>query len=381
MMIIKAVEEKKMMDQKTIGTERPIKNKNGTIDFMIENSNISCSNFRTAGESSSPAVPFLSEKPALVMAPMAEITHAAFRHLAAEYGGWDLYYTEMLSAAALMNASLFEKHYLDFTPDPEKTIVQLVGNQEERFLQSLDKLKDYPVLGFDINMGCSAPPIRKKGWGVELMRDLEGTAGLIGKLRKALPDKSLSVKLRLGEKEDPEKLLAFCQAMADAGVDYLTLNPKIRKDGRNRPGRWEHVGMLSRELSIPILGSGDVVSYESYAYRMKVAAPAGVMLGRGAVAKPWLAAFIKGRRDEPDFKLDLDLATCANRFIELLKTHQPQEFWLSRSRRFFFYFTENFKFNHKLRYAIQNAPDLVTVETLMSDYFKGHPEERFQVAK
>jgi hypothetical protein len=61
--------------------------------------------------------------------------------------------------------------------------------------------------------------------------------------------------------------------------------------------------------------------------------------------------------------------------------HQPREFWLSRARRFFFYYTENMQFGHTLRYAIQNAPDLSTMEILIDQYFKDHPEERLQVRR
>jgi tRNA-dihydrouridine synthase len=320
-------------------------------------------------------------KDALILAPMAELTHAAFRQLANDYGGWDFFFTEMISVAALMNASPYENYYLDFSPRPEKTVIQLVGNQEDRFLQALEKLKPFPVAGYDINMGCSAPPIRKRGWGVELMKDLEGTLRLIETLRSRLPEQTLSVKMRLGEKEDPEGLLDFCQRLTRAGVDFITLNPRIRKDGRNRPGRWEHVALLARELSIPVLGSGDIHNFSTYSYRVDLASPAGVMLGRGAVVRPWLAALLKGCRENPDFSMEVDLLEGARRFLELLVIHQPREFWLSRARRFFFYYTENMQFGHTLRYAIQNAPDLSTMEILIDQYFKDHPEERLQVRR
>ena len=66
-------------------------------------------------------------RPALLLAPMATIGHAGFRTLVREFGGCDLFMTEMISAEALTNGTPFESSYRSLLPSPETTIYQLVG--------------------------------------------------------------------------------------------------------------------------------------------------------------------------------------------------------------------------------------------------------------
>ncbi len=315
------------------------------------------------------------QEPVLALAPMAEITHSAFRRLVEGFGGCDLYFTEMLSAAALMNASPYESSYLDFSPVPEKTIVQLAGCDPDRFFSAAEKLISLPFAGFDINMGCSVGAIRKKGWGIELMNQPIKVREIIRGLRRRVGNRSLSVKLRLGEKEDGDYLLDFCRMLEDEGVDFISLNPRIRKDGRNRPARWQWVSFLKEALSIPILGNGDIYDWATYNHRKNISKADGFLIGRGAVTQPWLFSFLKGREISSDFSMKIDqVKTCKGYFSDL-KLYQPEDFWVSRARRFFYYYTDNFKFGHTLKYSIQNSSSLSVIEDSVFSYFKRNPEE------
>jgi len=327
--------------------------------------------------SSRPGFP-VREGGALVMAPMAELTHAAFRRLTAEFGGCDLYYTEMLSAGALLSASPYESSYTDLSPFPEQTVVQLVGARPEQFAAAARKLRDLPFAGLDVNMGCSVGTIRKRGWGVELMKEPEKAVEIMAELRAVIPDRTLSAKLRLGETEDPEKLLSFCRRLEEAGADYLTLNPRIRKDGPNRPGRWDYVRLLRQELKVPVVGNGDITDWPSFIRRRELSGAGGFMIGRGGIVRPWLFAFLRGRMADPAFTLTVDLEQTAARFFRLLREHLPADFQAHRARRFFFYFLQNLKFGHQVRFDIQNAATLTEMEKLVEGYFQRNPEERFR---
>ena len=313
---------------------------------------------------------------ALVMAPMAELSHAAFRRLVESFGGCDLYFTEMLSAGALMSVSPYEKFYTDLSPSPEKTVLQLVGSRSEQFFTAAQRFRHLPFAGLDVNMGCSVGTIRNRGWGVELMKNPEEALRIIAGLRRIVPDKWLSVKLRLGEEEDGENLVRFCRNLEAEGVDFITLNPKIRRDGPLRPGRWEYVRLLKDSLKIPVVGNSDIKDWASFSSRKTAASPAGYMVARGCVIRPWIFALLKGKMKDPDFGFSVNLETAARDFMELLREHQPEDFHLSRSRRFFFYFSSNLKFGHRIRYRIQNVVSLTEVKNLITEYFERNPEER-----
>ncbi len=326
----------------------------------------------------------------IVLAPMAEISHNAFRRLCSDFGGFDWYFTEMLSAPGLVSTSLYTPWYLDFGPVPDKTFVQLVGNDPNLFCQAAEKIfaqeqDGQRIAGIDVNMGCSVHHIRKRGWGIELMDKPANALEIVKALKPLMDDRSLSVKLRIGKKDEPDSLLEFCRILADEGVAFLTLNPRTSKTNRNRPGDWQYVKMLRERLPIPVIGNGEITGRESLESRRKTAGPGPVMIGRAAVQKPWVAALLKRQAETHANNLYsllmsnelIDLQVIIKRFFALLKKHQPSDFYLSRARRFFFYFCDNFKFGYQVKMDIQNAPDLHTIEELAFGYLSRNPNERF----
>ncbi|MFW6223447.1 MAG: tRNA-dihydrouridine synthase family protein [Spirochaetota bacterium] len=162
----------------------------------------------------------------LILAPMATLTHPAVRTLVGEYGGCDLYFSEMISAEAILEAAR--------------------------------RLAEEPVQGIDVNMGCSAPQIAKRGAGVTWMQYPEASARLIERIRAVAPGKTVSAKFRLGTGEDPRELVDFARALEAAGASFLTLHPRFRRQSYSRPAHWSYVARLREALSIPLYGSGVV---------------------------------------------------------------------------------------------------------------------------
>lgn len=132
-----------------------------------------------------------------LLAPMAELSHRALRELIASFGGCDEYYTEMISAGALVSGGMYERWYLDNGPDPAKLVYQLAGSNAGHLANAAAFLDAYECAGIDINMGCSAPAIRRVGGGVQWMASIDKAAAMIALVRKRT-DRRLSVKLRVG---------------------------------------------------------------------------------------------------------------------------------------------------------------------------------------
>ena len=323
----------------------------------------------------------------MFLAPMAEISHSAFRRLVADFGSCDWYFTEMLSAAAVTSTSRYSTWYCDFGPFPEKTIVQLAGNNPDIFGSAAVLLLKHPIAGIDINMGCSVFNINKRGWGIELMKDSDLAARIVEKVRSGIQGRTLSVKLRIGEKEDPRALIDFCGKMVSAGADFITLNPRTSKTNRDRPGDWEYVRLLRNELSVPIVGNGEINDFPGFQSRAKKAGTGPVMIGRGAVRKPWLFHLLKlesGNRQSPPPGEDLvptgttvDIRETIERYMQYLRKYQPADFQVSRARRFFYYFCDNFKFGTHLKTAVQTMSDLREIQAAALSYLDRNPAEAF----
>jgi tRNA-dihydrouridine synthase len=325
---------------------------------------------------------------------MAEISHRALRELIAGFGrdaadGPDEYFTEMISAGALLGGGPFERWYLDGGPYPERLVYQLAGadpDQIERAATLLDRRDSEggPCLGIDINMGCAAPAIRRIGAGVTWMASADAAGTLMGRLRRVVR-RRLSVKLRIGFREDFEELLRFCRRLEAEGVELITLHPRTAGEKFRRSARWDYVERLRGELKIPVAGNGDISSPEEMLRR----AGGPLMVGRAAVRRPWIFAAARALGDRtagaagtagtggggkaavkgPVNKGPVNLEETGIRFLELLARYQPPEFHLSRARRFFSYFCDNLKWGTYVKNLINREESLGGIERAWRGYF------------
>jgi tRNA-dihydrouridine synthase len=317
-----------------------------------------------------------------LMAPMAELSHRALRELIEDFGGCDAYFSEMISAGALLAGGPFEKWYTDPGPTPEKCVFQVVGSDPEQISRASAILDRLDCAGIDINMGCSAPLIRKQGAGAAWMASIDRAGELISRVRP-LVKRRLSVKLRIGFQDDFEYLVRFCRRLEEAGTELITLHPRTVTEKFKRLARWEYVGALRQELSIPVAGNGDIACAEDLVRR--AAGPCdAVMVGRTAVRQPWI--FAEARALSPQTSSVPESELCpqvralsprANsvhetglRFLELLALYQPPEFFVSRAKRFFGFFCDNLKWGNYLKNKINREDSLSGIERVWREYFR-----------
>ncbi|MDR1869743.1 MAG: tRNA-dihydrouridine synthase family protein [Treponema sp.] len=306
------------------------------------------------------------DKPFL-LAPMAEISHRAFRELLEEFGGCDGYFSEMISAGALLAGGPFEKWYIDTAPKPEKLVFQLVGADSEQISQAAALLDRLECAGIDINMGCSAPLIRKTGAGAAWMSSIDRAGELISRVRP-LVRRRLSVKLRIGYKDDFEYLARFCRRLEEAGTELITLHPRLVTEKFKRLARWEYVGRLKQELKIPVAGNGDIACAGELVRRAAGSCDA-VMVGRAAVRQPWIFAEARSLLQKTSSVSNIE--ETGLRFLELLSRYQPPEFHLSRAKRFFGFFCDNLKWGNYLKNQINREETLSEIERVWREHFRG----------
>jgi len=141
-------------------------------------------------------------------------------------------------------------------------------------------------------------------------------------------------------------------------------------------------------LSVPVYGNGDVDSARNALQYMESYPCAGLMIGRAAIQKPWIFGAIRLAEErkacsglqaaaggfEP---IRIDHLEVASFFLEMLETHQPPEFHISRAHRFFFYYCDNFSFAHHIKMKIQRAESFVEILSLLEEYFEKCPDDRF----
>lgn len=311
-------------------------------------------------------------EPPLVLAPMAGLSHSAFRQLVGEFGGCGLFYTEMLSARSVPFEAPDSSPWLSRGARERPIIYQLLISQPEELPAALATIHACGADGIDINMGCTAALIVKRGGGIALMREPARARAIIEAARRAtnLP---LLVKVRLGWSLDWESFSGFCGMLQDGGVDAVVVHPRLKEDRLKRPARWEYIARTKELLRIPVIGNGDVDSPEGAARMFRQTGCDAVMIGRAAVRQPWLfrdiAASLWG---SAPIQPTPDPSAVFRRLLSLLDATLPADYRLPLLRHFVVYFAQNFAFGHTLWRLVQNAKSVAEATAHADAFFQGH---------
>lgn len=327
----------------------------------------------------------------LICAPMATLSHEAFRHSIEKFGGCDEYVTEMINASSLLTMGPFEKYYLMNGPCPEKIVWQITGNNAESIAKASVVAAQHGGIGIDINMGCSAPQIYKTGAGIAWMiKPIEETRSLVRQVKQALTAYEsqsqenrhirLSVKCRLGAEDfTDESFFSFTDMLIQEGVELITLHPRTIKEKYRRLPKYEYVQKLAKRSPIPIILNGDIKDAKSAKYALsKAPSCAGLMIARMAAQKPWIFSEIKKNLHNEDAeKITVDCQSLALEFIDNVMLYQPPEFYKTRLQRFFAYYCLNFSFAHYFQTQMLNAKSIEESREYILNYFEKEPNDRF----
>ena len=297
-------------------------------------------------------------KPPVLLAPMAGLTHSALRRTICGFGGAGLLSTEMLSAKRLPSENPAVSPYLIRTASEKPLSHQLLTSNAEEISAAMEALHEMKADAVDLNMGCPAPAVGRFGGGIRLMEQPEDARRIVAEARKRIP-LPLSAKIRLGLELDERKLRDFCAMLEDGGIDMLSVHARLKHESFARTPRWAHLAKIKEWIRIPVVANGGIFSVQDAKDCLRISGADGLMLGRGAVIKPWLFAEIA--RDvygsamaEPE----VSLPAVYENYIGFLKEHFRPEHRLGRLKQFTRYFAQNYQFGHHLASRIQSSNSL-----------------------
>ena len=292
-------------------------------------------------------------EPPLLLAPMAGLTHSALRQIMAGFGGVGLLSTEMLSAKRLPTESPRVSPYLIRAGSESPLSYQLLTSRPEEVAPAVDALHALQADAIDLNMGCPAPAVGNFGAGVRLMEQPENARHIVAAARKRtrLP---LTAKIRIGI-DDDRKLRDFCTMLQEEGIDMLSVHARLKHESFARMPHWEHIARIKGWLTIPVIANGGIFTVQDAERCLAVSGADGLMLGRGAVIRPWLFAEISrevfGRAiAEPTVSLPAVFGS----FLENLERFRSY-YRLGRLKEFIHYFARNYPFGHHLASRVQSS--------------------------
>jgi tRNA-dihydrouridine synthase B len=306
----------------------------------------------------------------VVLAPMAGVTDVVFRGLVRELAPQSLICTEMISSNGLVYSKAWDANILDQSLNDPPIAYQLAASRLEVLLEAAEGiLQRHQPTTLDINMGCPVKKITGNFEGCALMKDLDHAHLLLSSLVKAVPV-PVTVKCRLGWDEHSKNYLEFGRMAQDAGVALLTLHARTRAQGYKPGVQWEAFADLKRELTIPIIANGDIVTYDDVATVFNRYGVDGVMIGRGCQGEPWriglLHHFIQTgeRLPEPSLAERLQLGL---RHTEAMVRYKGERVGVREMRGQLPWYVKGFAGASRFRGALTQVSTLADVRLLMDE--------------
>ncbi len=312
----------------------------------------------------------LKISPPVALAPMVGLSHCALRLLMREQGGFGCFFTEMLAAKRLPHENENISPLLIRDRIEKPLIYQIVVFSRDQVGPAVEKLHLLGADGIDVNLGCPAPMVKKQGGGISLSDNLQQVNEILNEIRRRtqLP---VSAKIRLGVEYKREKFYAFCKNLEDRGLDYLTVHARLNGEKFCRKPRWNAIADIKKRLSLPVFANGGIFTTEDARRCLEQSGADGLMLGRGAVYKPWLGAEIS--REVYSCPIEIHAGGRSKiffRFAELLEKKLPPERRLGRLKQFTHYFAASYTFGHSLATSVQNASTFGMAMENAAEFFK-----------
>ncbi len=254
-------------------------------------------------------------KPLYILAPLAGYTDLPFRSVVKKFGA-DLTISEMISSNALVYDSKKTMKMLEKSPLEEPYFVQIAGADVEVVKKAVEKLNTLEGIdGIDLNCGCPVPKVVKQGAGSGLLKDPDRLAKIVETIKKYSNKTYTSAKIRLGFTEN--RVVEIVKKIESAGADFITIHGRTRSGGFKAPVDYEAIAEAKRAVTIPVIANGDITDYQKASWVLENITSDGVMIGRGAIGKPWI--FHQLKSGEKSVSKELKKAIILEHFEQMVR--------------------------------------------------------------
>ncbi|MEI7998893.1 MAG: tRNA dihydrouridine synthase DusB [Candidatus Omnitrophota bacterium] len=304
----------------------------------------------------------------LALAPMEDVTELPFRLICKRLGA-DLVYTEFTASEALIRdiPRALKKIAID---DEERPVgIQIFGGRPEAMEGAAEVVEKFKPDFIDINCGCWVKNHVARNEGAGLLRDLDLFEKIVKATVKAtkLP---VTVKTRLGWDEESIVILDVAKMVEQAGAKALTLHCRTRSQAHNGFADWAWLEKVKRVISIPLIGNGDITTPEDVKAMLETGCD-GVMIGRGAIANPWIFKqakhYLTTNEHLPEPSFEERIQVCIEH-LKLNVAHKGEKYGVQTFRKHYTGYLKGLPNISALRTELMKYTQLEQVVTKLDQY-------------
>ncbi|MHB0856235.1 MAG: tRNA dihydrouridine synthase DusB [Anaerolineae bacterium] len=281
----------------------------------------------------------------LILSPMAGYTELPFRAICRELGS-AMSYTPCVLDDGVLQHTRRSVAIFQFVPEERPVAIQILGKFPDRVVAACEKLMAWQPDIIDLNVGCPARRVSWRGRGAALLREPDTIGEIIRRLVQALPV-PVTAKMRLGWDDDTRNYLEVARTIEQAGASAIAVHGRTKAQGYSGQADWEAIAEVKSAVGVPVLANGDVRTRADIEAIKAVTGCDAVLVGRGAVANPWIFQ----RRDLAEVPAEERLAL-AQRHLGAMQAYYGERVGLLLFRKF------------AVRY-VQELDDATTLRTLL----------------
>jgi tRNA-dihydrouridine synthase B len=305
------------------------------------------------------------------LAPMAGVTDYPFRCLARSFGA-GLVVSEMIASQALIRNNVRSVRMAGTAEEEFPMAAQISGSDPVVMAKASRINESLGAAIIDINMGCPQRKIVKTGAGASLMRDEVLVRRVIEAIVKAVSI-PVTVKMRLGWDHKNINAIRIAKIAQDSGASLVTIHGRTCNRMFSGKADWPAIKQVKETVSIPVIANGDIQSPRDAGLCLEVSGADGIMIGRGALGRPWLfdqiLHFLKTGEYKKPPGLEEQYAVAKRHFEHIIDFYGlPVGLWLSRKH--LAWYTKGLYGSALFRKSLNNTKSFDEVKELLRHFYE-----------
>lgn len=227
------------------------------------------------------------------LAPMEDVTDYSFRLMCKRFGA-DMVYTEFVSSDALVRSVNKTKEKLTIFDEERPVVIQIYGKDPDAMAEAAQICEMSRPDIIDLNFGCPVKKVAGKGAGAGMLQNIPLMLEITRKVADAVKV-PVTVKTRLGWDHNSKIITTLAEQLQDCGIAGLAIHGRTRSQMYTGEADWTLIGEVKNNprMVIPIIGNGDITSPEIAKEKFDTYGVDAVMIGRGAIGRPWIFKEVK----------------------------------------------------------------------------------------